>query len=558
MYLQQLLSYARPYRRRLLVLGTLSIASSIVLLSIPWLAGQMLGGIVTGQSFASPRLVGLIILSLAAISILNFARASQSAKIGSQVLADLRCRIFDHVQRLPLEFHDSREKGDTLSLMTAEVARLSDFLTGTLVALPARLLVTVGAVALMFRIDQLLALIVPLLVPAIYLILKVVGRHQRTLAAALQQDEAQAVAIAEESLEMVPATKAFTREAAQGERYRLVVEEVTAKRVRMGLIQAALEPLISLIASLGAVAILVLAGQTLRMGEMTSAQLFSFIFYAALLARPVGALADVYGQMQMARGALKRLHAVLDEPAETVSPATAARRAAGEIRFENVYFAYSGRPNSLAGASFSVEAGETIALTGPNGAGKTAITNLLLRFYQPQSGTITIDGRDIATIPLTELRRNIGLVPQRTFLLNGTIRENIAFGADNPSAEAIDRAAQLAQAHDFVMALPRQMETIVGDGGVRLSGGQRQRIALARALIANCPILVLDEATSMFDEEGEAAFVRSCSAALSDRTVILITHREATLALANRILLLAYGEISQIDPVQACRPARQA
>lgn len=547
MQFRQLITYARPYRVRLLALAALSAASALVLLSIPWLAGSMLGGIVSGSAINSGGLVALLILALATLAIVNFALASQSATTAARVLADMRCSIYEHVQRLPMGFHHSREKGDTLALLTYEVARLGQFLTGTLVNVPSRLLMTVGAIVLMVRIDARLALLVPLLVPAFYLILKVVGRRQRALSVALQQDEARVVSIAEETLEMLPATKAFTRERAQFDRYRSAVAEVFAKSVRMGRIAAVIEPLIALVASLAAVAILLAAGRTVQTGELTPAELFSFIFYAALLTRPVGALADVYGQVQIARGTLARLQSVFDLPAEAGSAAAAGKRAAGEIRFEDVHFAYPGRPPTLAGVSFHVKAGETVALTGANGAGKTAIINLLMRFYEPQSGRVRVDGRDVAEADLGQLRRQIGLVPQSTFLLNGTIRDNIAFGADNPGAAEIERAARLAQAHDFIARLPAAMETVIGDRGVRLSGGQRQRIALARALIKDPAILVLDEATAMFDEEGEAAFIRDCSEALSARTVILITHRPATLALADRIFLLDHGKLSEID-----------
>ena len=551
MVFRQLLGYARPYRARLLLLAALSVASSLVLLSIPWLAGQLLGGIVSGSPFASRASIGLLIVALAALALLNYGLASQSAATAARVLADLRWRLHEHVQRLPLAFHHSRKKGDTLALLTLEVARLGHFITGTLVAIPARLLMSVGAVVLMFRIDARLALIVPLLIPVFYLILKIVGRRQRTLSTALQQAEAKVVALADETLEMIPATKAFNREPAQAERYHSAAESAFAISVRFGRTVALVEPLIALLASFAAVAVLLAAGRTLQAGAMTPAELFSFMLYAALLTRPVGALADVYGQVQVARGTLARLQSVLDEPAEDLSQRTSGGRAVGDIRFNEVTFAYPGRPVLLGGVNFHIKAGETVALTGANGAGKTAIINLLLRFYDPQWGTIALDGKDVHGLGLADLRASIGLVPQTTFLLNRTIGDNIAFGAEGASAAHVADAARLAQAEAFIAALPEGMDTLIGDRGVRLSGGQRQRIALARALIKDPPILILDEATSMFDEEGEAAFIEECSSALSERTVILITHRPATLALADRILRLDDGNLSEVDVERA-------
>ncbi|MEO6225485.1 MAG: ABC transporter ATP-binding protein [Sphingomicrobium sp.] len=549
MIFRQLLGYARPYRAQLALLAGLSAASSVVLLTVPWLAGQLIGGVVSGNDLDPRRLLALLVGALAGLALVNYALACQEAIVGARVLADLRGRVHDHVQRLPLSFHHGREKGDTLALLTVEVARLGHFLTATLVGLPARVLMTIGSIVLLFRIDSQLALIVPLMVPGFYLILKIVGRRQRALALALQQSEAKVVSLAEETLEMVPATKAFTREGAGSTRYRAAVEEVFRRSVRLGRVAAALEPLIALLASLAAVAILLAAGQSLHSGAMTPAQLFSFVFYAALLTRPVGALADVYGQVQTARGTLARLQSVLGQPAEEIGVSDRGETLppAGEIQFSEVCFGYPGRPLTLDGVSFTIRPGETVALTGPNGAGKTAILNLLLRFYEPHSGAITIDGTNIADVGLGQLRRGIGLVPQTTLLLNGTIRDNIAFGADKPTPQAIENAARLAQAHNFIAALPEGMDTVIGDRGIRLSGGQRQRIALARALIKDPPIMLFDEATSMFDEEGEAAFIAECASSLSNRTVIIITHRSPTLALADRVFRLDPGSLTEIE-----------
>ncbi|MEO7865272.1 MAG: ABC transporter ATP-binding protein [Sphingomicrobium sp.] len=538
-----LLSHALPYRGALALLAILTIASSMVVLAIPWLAGQMLGSIVTGTQ-AQGTLITLLVGALVAAALISFATASQTAATMAQVLADLRQRVYAHVQNLPIGFHDHRGKGDTLALMTFEIAGLSDFLTGTLVTIPAKLLTTFGAVVLMFRIDPKLALIVPLLVPAFYLILKIVGWRLRGLAIALQLREAGVVVAAEEMLEMLPATKAFTREAAEAERYRGEVVEASRLRRRQGQIIAVIEPLIGLMAALAAIVVLLLAGSSVGAGHLSPPQLFSFIFYATLLTRPVGGLAHVYGEIQTARGTLGRLQSVFAEPTEAVSQSDSrSTRAIGAIRFDAVHFAYPERDQVLKGLTLDIAAGETVALVGPNGVGKTALINLLMRFYTPQSGTILLDGRDIADMPIADVRRQIGLVPQAPLLFNATIRDNIAFGAEAATDRQVNAAARLAQASGFIATLPEGMETVIGDRGVRLSGGQKQRIALARALLKDPPILVFDEATSMFDDEGEHAFIEACGEALGGRTVILVTHRPATLALADRIVTLEDGAV---------------
>jgi len=545
MNFRQLLSYAKPYRASLAALVALNILSSLVLLAVPWLAGQLLGGMVSGIASRTWP-VGLLILCVAAIAVLNFMMAYRSTVTTAALLRDLRDRVFRHLQSLPLGFHDSHRKGDLLALLTYEITRLSQTITGAMVAIPSRILVTLGALVAMFRIDPHLALLIPVVVPLFYLILKVLGRRLRALAIASQVAEAEVVGVAEEALEILPATKAFTRERAQAERFGAAARTAAAAFVREGRVNAVLEPLIALVAALAAIAILYLAGRNVGAGTMSPSDLFSFMLYAALLTRPVGALANVYGQVQSARGTLTRLQSVLGEaPEPGLEIDESCPRARGEIEFADVDFAYPGRESTLAGVSLHIRPGETVALVGPNGAGKTALINLLMRFYEPRSGRISLDGTDVRSMEIADLRQQIGIVPQMPMLFNGTIRDNIAFGALKPGQDKVDEAARLAQASDFIAALPEGMDTMIGDRGMRLSGGQRQRIALARALIKDPPILILDEATSMFDDEGEEGFVAACSASLKHRTVILIAHRPATLALADRVILVEQGRVSE-------------
>ena len=537
-----LLGIAAPYRRPLVLVAFLTITGSLVMLAIPALAGHMIGGIIS-RTPSIGRLVLLLMLSLVALTLLNVAVATVSATTAARLLADLRVKIYEHLQRLPLEFHQTHRQGDTLALATFEVSRLSQFLTGTLVNLPARLLTVVGAVVLMFRIDRHLALLVPLLIPAFFIILKLVGRRLRGLAASLQQAEANIIAVAEENLAMLPAIKSFAREEAEAGRYRLRVTTAKDLWIQDGRIYATLEPVIGFVASVGAVLLLYAAGINVQSGNMTSTQLFSFLFYAAILTRPVGALANIYGQVQTARGTLARLQSVLDRPFE---PGYAAigkiERPRGAVDFSGVYFGYPGRGPTLSDVNFRIEAGEIVAFTGENGAGKTTLVNLLLRFRDPDCGTIRLDGENIVGINVQNLRRQIGFVPQRSLLFNDTIKANIAYGSDSASDEAVERAARLSQAYEFVVDLPLGFDTQIGDQGVLLSGGQRQRISLARALIKDPAVLILDEATSMYDAAGEQAFLAECVESLKGRTILFITHRPTSLAIADRII--AFGNTS--------------
>lgn len=546
---RQVLRFANPYRAKLLLIGLFMIGSSVATLAIPWLAGQLLGGFVSNDESSLHSPLGLIIAVLVLLSTLNFAVAWISGTTGARILADVRMALYEHLQALPLSFHEGHRQGDLLALMTYEVARLSQFLTGTLVSVLPLLVTVTGAVILMFRIDPALALLVPLLVPAFYFILKVVGRRLRGLARDLQQAEAHVVSVAEEDLEMLPAIKAFTREVVEAASYSAAISRAMELNQQQSKIFAALQPVIGLLAATGAVLLLYYGGRNVHTGALATSELFSFLLYAALLTRPVAQLADVYGQVQSVRGTLEHLDSVLRVPVEPGHAVGLAleRPSAGKIIFEGVGFAYPGRDPTLSDANLKINAGETIALTGPNGAGKTTLIKLLLRYYEVNAGRVCLDGRNIAELNVRDLRRQIGYVPQRALLFNGTIRENISFGLQECTEGQVIHAARLAQAYEFILALPDGFETMIGDHGVRLSGGQRQRIALARAFVKNPPILVLDEATSMYDLEGETALVAQCAAAFRGRTVILITHRPASLSLADRVFVVEGGQVREIS-----------
>jgi ABC-type multidrug transport system fused ATPase/permease subunit len=411
-------------------------------------------------------------------------------------------------------------------------------------------LTALGAVILMFGVDPHLAWFVPALVPAFYLVLKIVGRRLRGLAESAQRAEAGVVATIERNLGMIPAIKSFAREAVETANYGRQVRRSMDYRIQVGMITAGLQPLVGLIAATAAVLFLYAAGQQVKSGAMTSIELFSFLFFAALLTRPVGALAHLYGEVQSARGTLRRLQSVLSESTETgYAGRVLLPKAGGEISFVDVSFSYPGREPLLLDVSLHISAGEKVALIGGNGAGKATLLNLLLRFIDPQQGAILVDGQDISSLNVQDLRRLIGVVPQQVALFNGTIRSNIAFGLDHASDQMVMEAATLAQAHEFISSFPAGYDTEIGDHGVLLSGGQRQRLSLARALLKNPPILILDEATSMYDCDVEQSFIASAANALKGRTVLFTTHRPATLALADRVLCVQNGSIGVASPL---------
>ncbi len=537
--------WARQFRWQLSVISGLSFLSSAATLVVPWLAAQILGDVVSPdaaglESITFWQTLTLLVIALVALTVLNILAAILSERASTTILTELRKRIYNHVQMMQLGFHDAARRGDVLALTSYEVGNLSDFLANTIANAPAMILTAIGAIIVLFWIDPTMAMTVPLLIPLFVIMMRLAGRRLREVSGKVRAAEVELIAIAERDLEMLPAIKAYATEEHHRTGFAEAAENSRRLAVQQALFNAAIGPIMALLAALAAVAVLVIGSEQLSQSQNSPTELFAFLLYAALLTRPVGALANMYGAYQMARGTLARLEDVLALDVES-GHAYGKRldRVRGAIAFQQVEFSYPGRPPVLTGLDLDIAPGEIVALTGGNGVGKSTLVRLLLRFYEPNAGTITLDGTDTAELQIQDLRRQFGYVPQRALLFNGTIAENIAFGQRvEHRDQAVAKAARLAQAEDFIAALPDGFDTQIGDHGVRLSGGQRQRIALARALYRDPPVYILDEATSMYDLDSEAAFVESCVDSLQGRTVIIITHRPASLALANRVLEL--------------------
>ena len=540
MGLRGILPYITPHRRALwLALGLLLAGSAIALVN-PWLAGMLTASVIGDTRHNTTTLLAIWAAAMCLRSALTFCSAYFIGSTGERLTAEMRERLYTHLQALPVGYYQQQRRGETLALLGTDAEIVSRFVTQTLVQLLPALLTFAGALSLMAWLDMTIALLAVMLLPAYFLAIKVIGRRLRQLSNDWLGANSNLLSVVEENLGMLPAIKAFTREPHEQSRFNAANQELLGISRRQLALQSMLSPATSLLGALGVLALLWVGTGHVASGQLSPPELVTLLLYALLLVSPMATVADVYGQVQNTRGSAQRILEFLAqqrEPADTGKRTVKALK--GDIKFEDVSFGYQSRAGVLQGLNLEINAGETVAITGPNGVGKSTLAHLLLRFSDPDMGRITVDGYDLREVTLTSLRAHIGLVAQHILLLNGSVAENISYGMPAAGRHAIEQAANKAHADTFIGQLPEKYDTIIGDQGVKLSGGQRQRLSLARALLKDPPILILDEATAMFDPAAEQAFIKTCHDFLAPRTVILITHRPASLALADRVINLA-------------------
>jgi len=471
-------------------------------------------------------------------------------KTGERVIADLRKGLFQRILTLDPAFYASMRTGEVLSRLTTDIALVETLLTTSVSFALRNFLTLIGGTVLLFvvspKLTGMVLLVVPLLLGPIFLF----GRRVRKLTVASQDRFANAVGFAGESVDAIETVQAFGREASAIERFGAAVEAAFGVSLVRMKARAFMTAMIIVVMFGGVTLVLWLGAQDVIAGRMTPGALLQFVLLSVFSAGAVGALGESWGDVQKAAGAMERIDELMRSEAAIRSPETPVvlpEPPTGEVSMSAVQFAYPGRPDlpALKGFSLTVRPGETVALVGPSGAGKSTVFRLLLRFYDPQAGVVSVDGVDVRAADPVAVRGRFAWVSQEAPLFSGSAGENIRFGRETASGEEVRAAAEEAQALGFVEALPEGFNTPLGERGKSLSGGQRQRMAIARALVRDAPILLLDEATSALDAENERLVQAALDNAMQDRTTIVIAHRLATVLRADRIVVMEDGRVVQ-------------
>jgi len=545
--MRRLFGLVRPYRLALGISIALALAAQGATLAIPWLTGRVVDDAIrkedTGQLWT---LIALILVAGALRFVFMVLRRLVAGRMAVTVEFDLRNRFYSHLQTLSFSFYDRNQTGQLMSRATVDLSAVRVFLSYGLLFLSQHVITVVAVTAMLLFVDPLLALIGLAITPVLVLVAARYSRVSHPVLTEVQQRLADVTTQAEENVVGVRVVKAFGQEERETQRFRDRSEAVFDAYVRATRQRAVYLPALEFLPTLAVAAVLLVGGRSVVSGRITLGDFVTFTLLLGLLVFPLRMLGMWIGQAQRAVSSGARVFAVLDERREVddrADPVPLPADGGGAIRFEDVHFAYAGGRTVLRGVDLDLPAGTTVALIGPTGCGKTTLAGLVPRFYDVTGGRVLVDGVDVRDLPLGDLRRSVGVVSEDTFLFSASIRDNIAFGAPDASDEDVRRAAERAQALPFIERLPAGFDTVVGERGLTLSGGQRQRIAIARALLVDPRILILDDATASVDASTEARIKQALREVMAGRTTIIIAHRLSTIALADRIVVLDQGRI---------------
>ncbi len=545
----RLYSFIKPYKYEYGLGLLFLLGSSSASLVFPKLLGELVDLGNQGKLAQEINRIALVLIAvLIAQSVFSYFRVYLFVSVAEKTLADLRQSTFNHLIRLPMKFFQFRRVGELNSRISSDITLLQDALTSTLAEFLRQVIIIIGGVSLMMVTSLKLTLFMLLILPVIMILVVFFGRFIRKLSKEAQKQVADSNTIVEETLQGIQSVKAFTNEYFEMLRYKGKTIEIAQTGIKNGKLRGAFSSF-TILGLFGAMVAVIWKGSTLlATGELATGELFSFVIYSMFIGGTIGGMADVFARVQKFIGATEDLLEIFNEPVEEVAELTTLppdQVLHGSIRFEKLSFSYPSRAEQqvLNEISVTIKPDSLVALVGPSGAGKSTFVSMLLRLYEPTSGRILFDERDNQSIPLTALRSQMAIVPQDIFLFGGTIRENIAYGKTGATDEMIKEAAQKANAWEFISQFPEGLETLVGERGTQLSGGQRQRIAIARAVLKDPKILILDEATSSLDSESERLVQDALEKLMKGRTSIVIAHRLSTIRQADNILVLDKGQI---------------
>ncbi|CAM4023203.1 ABC transporter ATP-binding protein [Flavobacterium sinopsychrotolerans] len=519
-------------------------------LAFPKLMGMLIDCVKNKDNSQANMIAGSLIIILFLQSIFSFFRLYLFVNFTENTLANLRVSLYSNLVKLPMSFFSQKRVGELNSRISSDITQIQDTLTSTIAEFLRQFILIIGGVLLLANESIKLTLLMLSVVPLVAVAAVIFGRFIRKYSKNVQDKVAESQVVVEETMQGISIVKAFANEWYEIARYNGKIKEVVKIAIKGGKYRGYFASFI-IFCLFGAIVAVVWYGVRLSIsGEMSVGQLISFVLYSTFVGASFGGIAELYAQIQKAIGATERVFELLDETPEkinSVQDVSETQKIKGNVTFKNVAFSYHSRKEIkvLKDVSFTANFGQKIAIVGPSGTGKSTIASLLLRFYNIDEGEILVDGKNIYDFDLENLRGNMSIVPQDVILFGGTIRENIAYGKPNATEEEILTASKQANAYNFIESFPEKFETIVGERGIKLSGGQRQRIAIARALLKNPSILILDEATSSLDSESEKLVQEALEILMQGRTSIIIAHRLSTIRSADQILVLDKGKITE-------------
>ena len=545
-YLSRFFPFLRPYVARMSVAGLLVMGAAVCNLFLIRLGGSLWDLITVQRDLPQLTIMVWVFIGLVVgQGVLSMGHSYVTAWVSQHVMADFRTHVFGHLHRLSLNFFAKRRTGELLSRLMNDVGTIQALLTETPMDILKHLVTIIGGVGFLLFMNWRLCVLILILLPLLALVARTFGKRLKSLSMTIQDQTAHLTTLIEEVISGIRVVKSFGQGPREERRFRTGVEELLETTMKRTGVLAVFVPVITLCTFSMAIAVLWYGGKQVIEGHMTPGDLFAFVLFAGILIGPFGSAARIFSQVKEVQGAMTRVFELLDTPLEIQNAphAQVISSLVGRIRFEEVSFAYEGRPSILESVSFSIEAGEMVALVGPTGAGKTTVINLLHRFYDPTAGRILIDGHELASLQLESWYGQLALVPQETVLFGGTILDNVRYGRWEASEADIVEACRRAHAHEFIHTLPEGYQTVLGEKGINLSGGQRQRIAIARALLKDPRILILDEATSALDSQSELLVQAALAELMRGRTTLMIAHRFSSIQRADRILVLHKGTI---------------